>query len=102
MKWPAMSPDLNPVENQRKEICCWANASIKVFGKTELKIVEVSVKMLYPTTKEKVLLNWLDLQRGDINSSVKITPIFFKSRCKFYFTISYFMISLLLFMPTRT
>lgn len=48
-----MSPDLNPVENQRKEICCWANASIKVFGKTELKIVEVSVKMLYPTTKER-------------------------------------------------
>lgn len=53
MKWPAMSPDLNPVENQRKEICSWANVSIKVFEKTELKIVEVSVKMLYPTTKER-------------------------------------------------
>lgn len=46
-----MSPDLNPVENQRKEICSWANVSIKVFEKTELKIV--SVKMLYPTTKER-------------------------------------------------
>lgn len=48
-----MRPDLYPVENQRKEICSWANASIKVFEKTELKSVEVSVKILYPTTKER-------------------------------------------------
>lgn len=79
-------------------------ASIKVFEKTELKILSLKSlsKNVVSHNKRKVILNWLDLQRGDTNSSVEITPIFFKSRCKFYFTISYFMISLLLFLPTRT
>lgn len=63
LEWPAMSPDLNPAENQRKETCSWG-------GDWKLKNLEASVGIASKGTHERsLLIRWICDKRTLINLS---------------------------------